>query len=166
MSNDTLISQTEVTEGYTFKFGYASFDEKEFMNPAYLRVYKKEQLIYTDTFSAQGEMYLHSLGHHQLSGDKLFFTLFHGIEACDYIQSTRYYFISPAEKVHYLCDFTQVSNEGYSTKSFEHRFLEDKLSVVESLVYHEKDQKDLFDTVNIVFNGDAFKIDKGSGIFQ
>ena len=156
-------------DGYTFKVGYDEYDEEKFgfSNPGYLNIIKNEKVIFNDSFMGEGDVYIQSLKHHALSGDKLLFSLNWGTEACDYTQYAKYYTITPEGKVHYLNEYWSFSGgDGYASRYFEHIFPEDSLGkknallVVEGMKYHEHDQPDLSDTSRILFSGDKFQIIK------
>jgi hypothetical protein len=164
-----LIPQTFLAAGYTFQFGYASFDERNPRsgNPAYLQIFKNEQLIFTDSFPAEGNLSIDTLGYHEVSGNKFFFTLHHGIEAGNYQQHDRYYFISPEGSAFYLSEYNALcSGDGFSCTCFTHLFpaeksyAKDVLTIVEQLSYNGQDQQDLLDTTSICFTGNAFTIHK------
>jgi hypothetical protein len=157
-------------EGYAIKYRYLKHEtgeEGSGENPALLQVYKNEKLIFTDSFKAEGDMYIDTLGYHAVSGQKLFFILNYGIEACDYAQTGRYYFISPESGVHYLKDFyAGCGGDGYSCKSYKHYFpgdssgITDGFRVIDALRYNKHEQPDKFDTIDWQFEKDKCKITK------
>lgn len=167
--DDFLPQREETLEGYNLKFGFEDYNEDKygFENPGYFHVFKNGKLIFKDTFKGEGDVYIKSLGHHNLSGDKLFFTLNWGTEACDYSHYTRYYFINPEGNVYYINEYwSMASGDGYSNKSFRHIFPGDNLGkpdsliIIEGINFLEQDQPDLYDTSKISFNGENIKINK------
>jgi len=164
---DLLTSKSLTRDGYTFKCGYLKYSTDSSNNPGFLQVYKNEKLIFTDSFEGEGEVFVDTLGYHNVSGRKLFFALHYGTEACDIAQYTRFYVISPENKIAYLNYYvTQWGGDGYSGIGFDHYFPEDSsgtantFKVVESLRYFEHDHPDRFDTTNISFTGNEFTISK------
>lgn len=178
ISKDTIVKElnnefmefNEVeSDGYKFKFGYIKYDEEKFgfSNPGLLQVRKNGRVVLIDSFKGEGEVYMKSHGYHKLSGNKLVFTLNWGTEACDYWQHSRYYTITPEDKVFYLGEYLSASGgDGYASRYFEHIFPEDtagridSLLIVEGIKFHERDQPDLFDTTHILFDGDKYNINK------
>lgn len=165
--HDLLALKTFTYEGYAFKFRYLKYNTDDVNNPGVLQVYKNEKLIFIDSIKGEGVLYIDTLGYHNVAGRKLFFTLNYGIEACDYAQSARYYFISRESNVHYLNEyFSQCGGDGYSCMGYKHVFPEDSsgvsdvLRIVEGLHYNEHDHPDLFDTTNIYFTESKFNISK------
>lgn len=157
-------------QGYAIKYRYLKHEigeEGSGVNPALLQVYKNEKLIFTDSFKAEGDLYIDTLGYHGVSGQKLFFRLNFGIEACDYTQTGRYYFISPESGIHYLKDFfSGCGGDGYSCKIYKHYFpgdssgITDGFRVIDALRYNEHNEPDKFDTTDWHFEGDKFNITK------
>jgi hypothetical protein len=169
LNEERLKPQEIKIDDYTFTCGYEKYDEDKygFSNPGYLEIRKNGNVIFKDTFEGEGETYVKSLGHHDLSGDKLFFTLNWGTEACDYSQESKYYFITPAGKVSYLKDYWSGSGgDGYASRYYEHIFPEDSagmpysLLIVEGMIFHEHDQPDRSDTTYVSFDKDTYKMNK------
>jgi hypothetical protein len=156
-------------DGYKFKYGYEKYNEDSFgfSNPGRLEVLKNERVIFKDSFNGEGELYMKSLGHHDISGNKVFFTLNWGTEACDYAQHSRYYYITPESKVNFVNEYwAMTGGDGYASRYYEHIFPEDSNGAIDSLIilegiqYHEHDQQDLSDTSYIFFDADKFTISK------
>lgn len=155
--------------GYTFKFGYEKYDEDKFGfgNPGFLIVLKNEKVIFNDSFKGEGEVYVKSLGYQKFSGNKLLFILNWGTEACDFSQHSKYYIITPEDRVLYLNEYWSFSGgDGYASRYFEQILpkdsfgLTDKLVIIEGMKYHEHDQPDLSDTTIISFTQDRININK------
>ncbi len=94
---------------------------------------------------------------------RIFFTLNWGVEACDYVQTSRFYCITADDKVHKLGDHWATSTgDGYSSRNYDYFFSQDNhnLMVVESLFFHEHDKKDVSDTIIYAFEGDTFKTNR------
>lgn len=167
--NEYLKPQEIRIDEYTFQCGYEKYNEDSFgfSNPGFLKVIKNGNEIFKDTFEGEGEVYIKSLGHHELSGDKLVFALKWGTEACDYNQYSKYYMITPKDKVYYLKEcWSGSGGDGYATRYYLPIFPEDSLGkrdellIVEGIVFHEKDQPDRSDTTYMYFNGDTYEINK------
>jgi hypothetical protein len=164
-----MMPHMDVIDDYVFKYGYTSFDLQApvMRNDAFLEIYKNDSLIYTDSFPAEGYISMDTLGYHNVSGNKFFFALKHGFNACDYTQSSRYYFVAPEGNAFYLSEYnTFCGGDGYSCIGFEHFFpaeknySKDAITIVEKITYNERDQHDLVDTTSICFTGNAFNISK------
>lgn len=154
---------------YQFETGYVKYDEEKygFENPGYLNVKRAGKILFTDSFKGEGEVYIKSLGQHNLSGNKLFFTLNYGTEACDYISTSKYYVMIDDKRIKHLGDFiSQSGGDGYASRFYDHIFPEDScgklntLLIVEGLMFHEHDQPDLYDTTKITFDNSTFVIRK------
>ncbi len=164
-----LTKRKEFLGAYRVEFGYTAYNEDKygFKNPGFLKVYKNNKMIFSDVFLGHNDLTFYNLGKHHVNGNKLFFILNWGLEACDYTQTSRFYCISPDDKIHKLGDHWSMSTgDGYSSRSFEYFFTHyqhdkpNNLVVVESLFFHEHDQKDISDTIVYTFEGDKFKVNK------
>lgn len=165
-----LLESKEISfDGYIFKYGYEKYDEDKFgfSNPGFIEVWRDGSLIFKDSFKGEGEVYIKSLGHHELSGKKLIFTLNWGTEACDYHQHSRYYAITSENRVQYLNEYWSGSGgDGYASRYYQHIFPQDTLGIanclliVEGMIFHEHDQPNLSDTTRIFFDLEKIKIDK------
>jgi hypothetical protein len=163
IKNEFLDYKEDTFEGYNFEFGYEKYDEDKFgfENPGFFQIMKNGKVIFKDSFKGEGEVYVKSLGYHDLFGKKLIFTFNWGTEACDYSQHSRYYVITPDSKVDFLKECWSMSGgDGYASRYYEHIFpeesfgMENSLLIVEGMKYHEHDQPDLYDTTSITFSGD------------
>lgn len=169
-SNTTVLTEEQTDfEGYKFVYGYREYDEEKygFSNPAYLKVFKNDKLILSDNYFGEGTIYVKSLGYQNISGKKLFFILNIGTEACDYVQASRYYFISPESDAKFINEYISFNGgDGYSSRFSKHIFPKksksnaNTLTIVEAIIFNENDQPNLFDSTRITFNGNNFKINK------
>lgn len=157
-----LIKQKQVLGGYRVEFAYSAYNEEkyDFQNPGFLKVYKNNKMIFSDVFYGDNEL---TVLHLKNQGDKdnIFFTLNWGLKACDYVNTSRFYCITADDKVYKLGDHWATSTgDGYSSRNFEYFFNQDNhnLMVVESLFFHEHDQKDVSDTIVYTFEEDKFKV--------
>jgi len=164
--DEYLTPHEEVFKAYTFKFGYEKYDD-EFSNPGYLQVLKNGKILFKDTFKGEGEVHMHPLGYHDLSGKKLVFELGYGIDACDYTQTSRYYVIDANDRVQFIKDYWSGSGgDGYSTRYYNAIFPKDSLgkantlTIVEGITFHEHDQPDWADTTHVIFSENTFSIKK------
>jgi hypothetical protein len=155
--------------GFKFRFGYEKYNEEKFgfSNPGFLHVLKNGKVIFKDSFKGEGEIFVESLGYHELSGNKLIFTLNWGTEACDYSQYSRYFYITPENKVHFLNEYwSSTGGDGYASRYYKHILPEDSagvsnaLLIIEGMEFHEHDQPDQSDTTRIAFNGNSYKLIK------
>ena len=158
-----LIKQKQVLGGYRVEFAYSAYNEEKygFQNPGFLKVYKNNKMIFSDVFYGDNELYILPLENLNTDKDKIFFTLNWGLEACDYVQTSRFYCITADDKVHKLGDHWAMSTgDGYSSRNYDYFFSQDNhnLMVVESLFFHEHDKKDLSDTIVYTFEEDKFKV--------
>lgn len=158
-----LIKQKQVLGGYRVEFAYSAYNEEKygFQNPGFLKVYKNNKMIFSDVFYGDSELYVLSLENLSTNKDKIFFTLNWGLEACDYVQTSRFYCITADDKVHKLGDYWAMSTgDGYSSRNYDYFFSQDNhnLIVVESLFFHEHDKKDISDTIVYTFEEDKFKV--------
>ncbi len=156
-----LIKQKQVLGGYRVEFAYSAYDEEKygFKNPGFLKVYKNNKMIFSDVFLGDNELSVLRLKN-QNDKNRIFFTLNWGVEACDYVQTSRFYCITADDKVHKLGDhWAMTTGDGYSSRNYDYFFSQDNhnLMVVESLFFHEHDQKDLSDTIVYTFEEDKFK---------
>jgi hypothetical protein len=155
-------------DGFTFKYGYLKYDEEKygFSNPGFLKIYKDDKLVFSDSFKGEGSVDIESLGHHDLQGDKLVFRLNYGTEACDYVYTSKYYFIDKDQFKFLKECYSITGGDQYSSKFYEHIFPTDSagrpnsMLIVEGQIFHEKDQPDRFDTTFIKFEDNKFKINK------
>jgi hypothetical protein len=166
---ELLVPLEETFEGFVFKFGYRQYDEDKFgfSNPGYLQVLKNGKIIFEDIFKGEGEVSVHSLGYHELSGRKLAFKLDYGTNACDYSQTSRYYVIGNDRSITFIKDYwSGVGGDGYASRYYEAFFPEDSLGehntlkIVEGIEFLEHDQPDAADTTYVVFEGDRFAVNK------
>ncbi len=159
-----LVKQNVVLGKYKIEFGYTAYNEEKygFDNPGYLKVFKNNKVIFSDSFLGDHELFVFTLDNKV--DNNLFFTLNWGKEACDYQQTSRFYCITTDDKVHKLGDhWTASSGDGYSSRSFEHFYKQNpqdnssQLLVIESLFFHEHDKKDLIDTIVYTLKENNFK---------
>lgn len=164
-SSDTtglMVKQKKVLGKYKIEFAYTAYNEEKygFQNPGYLKVYKNNKMIFSDVFLGDNELTVLQLKN-QDDKDPIFFTLNWGVEACDYVQTSRFYCITANDKVHKLGDhWASSTGDGYSSRNFDYFISQDNgnLTVVESLFYHKHDKKDLSDTIIYTFEEDKFKV--------
>lgn len=167
---DSTLLEPHITtiEGYKIVYGYKAYNEEKygFQNPGYMRVFKGEALVYEESFKGEGPVIVTSQGYHNLAGQKLVFALNYGTEACDYINTIKYYVVIDG-KVQFLKAFDAITGgDGYSSTSYNTIFPTDSagkantILVVEQHFFHEHDQPDLFDTNYITFTGNKFSISK------
>nr|WP_322625066.1 hypothetical protein [uncultured Flavobacterium sp.] len=152
--------------GYTFKYGYTSYNE-EFENPGYLKVYKGSKELYKTTFKGEGDPFIQSFGYHELSGTKFVFALNYGVDACDYAHTIKYYVINPDDKVRFVKDtYSMTGGDQYASRYYKEFFPEDSagiantIGIVEGMIFHEHDQPNQADTTHVIFNANAFKVEK------
>jgi len=166
--SEMTIPYKDNIEDYTFKYGYLIYDEEKhgFSNPGFLKIYKEDKLVFSDSFKGEGTVNLETLGHHDLHGDKLVFRLNYGTEACDYAYTSKYYIIDKDQfKFLKECYFISGGDQ-YSSKFYKHIFSTDSagqpnsILIVEGQIFHEKDQSDRFDTTFIKFENNKFEITK------
>lgn len=164
-----LEARVEELEGYTFRYGYTAYDEEKYSlsNPGYLEVIKDGRVVFKDSFKGNDEPYITSLGYHNLDGNKLIFRLNYGTEACDYVQTSRYYVVNNDSSFRYIKSYSSFTGgDQYASQYFSHFFPEDTLgkpntlTIVEGIAYHEHDKPDVADTTRIIFKGNTFTIRK------
>lgn len=165
-----LIPHEKTLEGLTFRYGYTEYDEDVFgfENPGYLEVKKDGKLLFKDAFKGEGEPFVTSLGYHDLGGDKkLIFKLNYGTEACDYTQTSRYYVLNNDGSISYISEYWSAkSGDGYSNRHFKEIWPGDvagqsnTLTIVEGIDFNDNSRPNQYDTARILFNGNAFKVQK------
>lgn len=165
-NSEYLKPRDTVFNGYSFKYGYTTYNE-EFSNPGYLKVYKGEKELYKTTFKGEGDPYIQSFGYHELSGKKFVFALNYGVDACDYAHTVKYYFITPDDKVRPVKDtYSITGGDQYASRYYKEFFPEDSagiantIGIVEGMIFHEHDQPNQADTTHVIFNANAFKVEK------
>ncbi|MCP4761914.1 MAG: hypothetical protein GY870_09030 [archaeon] len=137
-----------------------SDDEFEFNNPAYLKVFKNNSLIFNDSFSGYEEIRFNDFSGCLLNDSISFFSLTYGTEACDFINPSRLYYVIN-EKIGFIEEFYSQSTD-YASKSTEFVFptdsggLRNHIVVIEKIDYRTDEEPNKADTSFYKYKGDKF----------
>lgn len=165
-NSEYLTPKEEIFSSYIFKYGYITYKD-EFDNPGYLKIYKGGDELYSTAFKGEGDLYIQSFGYHELSGRKFVFALNYGVDACDYAHTAKYYVINPDGAVHPIKQtYSITGGDQYASRYYKEFFPEDSagiantIGIVEGMIFHEHDQPDQADTTYVIFEANAFQIEK------
>lgn len=165
-NSEYLVPKEKVFDDYTFKYGYTTYND-EFDNPGYLKIYKDGKEVYSTAFKGEGDVFIESLGYHELSGKKFVFALNYGVDACDYAHTIKYYVISSDNVVSPVKEtYSITGGDQYASRYYKAFFPEDSagmantIGVVEGMIFHEHDQPDQADTTRVIFEANTFRIEK------
>jgi len=151
------------SEKFLMFAGYKQYSEDEFVfnNPAYLKIFKDEKLIFEDSFKGYSDIRFQDFGGYLFNDSIQLFTLTYGLEACDYINSSRLYFISD-KKVGLIDEFDSQSTD-WASRYPTYRFPSDSggvknhILVIDNIYYKDGEETDKADTVDYLYEDGLFK---------
>lgn len=146
-----------------FFSGYEEYDEDKygFQNPAYLRAFIDEELVFQETFEAYESHWMNSAGSYVFADTLNFFKLNYGLEAHDYVVAERLIAISN-NSIQTVCEY-DFQSTGYASRFPEYVYPSDSggvnntIILINRVVYRTGEEPNLADTTLYEYINAEFK---------
>ena len=116
--------------------GYNEYCDYESENPAYLKVFKKNEQIFEDSFAGYEKIRVQDFDGYLFNDSIQLFTLKFGLAACDYLNSCRLYY-AVGQQVGLIGEFDSQSTD-YASKYIEYHFPTDSGGVKNQILVIDK----------------------------
>lgn len=150
--------------------GYTEYNEDEDFpnNPAYLRIYKNDSLIFEDTFEGYDDFSLQDFNGYLFNDTIQLFTLDWGRDACDYINPSRLYYVNN-DQIGFIDEFYSWTHD-YASKYIEYKFptdsggIKNHLLVLDNIYFKTGEEPNESDTIYYKFESGRFIKSKAANI--
>ncbi|CAM1363509.1 protein of unknown function [Tenacibaculum soleae] len=146
-----------------FFTGYTSYNEEEngYNNPAYIKVFIENYLVYNELFEAYEDIRILKMGTYNFMEKLDFYSIEYGLEAHDYLNFQRLFFIKN-KSFNYIDEFTSQSTD-YASRYTEFLFptdssgIKNQIIVLDKIDYHTEEEPNRRDTLYYKYDGTEFK---------